>query len=125
MIQLRARRICFTILLSLIASSLPVIAGAASSGPPAGKYACYNYGYNFQTFYNGVTLIIEDGSHYTTQGANFTGHYRYLQNGSIVFSSGKLRGLKSRFRQGHGGKAILIGFKNGHATNTAVCGLSH
>ncbi len=125
MIREAARRACFGLLIALIASSLPAIAGAASSGPPAGKYACYNYGFNFQVFYNGVTLIIEDDSHYTTQGAKFTGRYRYLQNGSIVFASGKLQGLTSRFRPGPGGKAILIDFRDGRATNTAVCGMLH
>ncbi len=47
MIRGAARRICFGLLIALIASSLPAIADAASSGPPAGKYACYNYGFNF------------------------------------------------------------------------------
>ncbi|MDH2910640.1 MAG: hypothetical protein HKL92_08635 [Candidatus Eremiobacteraeota bacterium] len=125
MIRSVARSTLIVVFIALMAPILTAPAGAASAPPPVGKYACYNYGFNFQAFYNGVTLILKDGSHYTTQGATYVGRYRYLQNGSIVFASGKLQGLTSRFRPGPGGKAILIDFRDGRATNTAVCGMLH
>lgn len=95
----------------------------AAQGPAPGKYACYNYGFGFQSFYNGVTVVIERGNRYTTRGASFTGLYRYNPSTkSIVFLSGKLRGLRSWYRPGAPAGAILIAFRNGNATNTAVCG---
>lgn len=77
-------------------------------------------------YYNGVTVIIEPGGRYTTQGASFTGTYRFVAAGQqIQFLTGKLAGLRSHFRSSASGKSIVIAFKNHNATNTAVCGRLH
>lgn len=120
-ILLRGFYLVLAACLGLTVAAQPAI---ASSGPPLGRYACYDYGYNFRAFYNGVTVVIEPGSHYTTQGANFTGRYRYA-GGRIEFLSGKLAGLRSWYTASAHGHAIHIAFRNGNTTNTAVCGRLH
>ena len=99
---------------------------AASAGPPPGRYACYGFGFNAQTFFTGVTIVILDGGKYTTKGGHFTGAYTFTSGGGrIEFTSGKLEGLKSWYTSSNSGKAIHVAFKNGKATNTAVCGILH
>ena len=110
----------------LALSTLLFPASALAGGPPLGRYACYNYGFNMQAFYDGVTVVLESGSRYTTAGAAFTGIYRYVPAGKrIVYVTGKLRGLRSWLRQDGSKSAILIAFHDGNATNTAVCGRIH
>jgi len=102
------------------------VGAAAAGGPPSGKYACYQFGFNAQMFFNGVTVVIQPGGHYTTAGASFTGDYRFVPQGArIIYTSGKLAGLKSWYIQSAGGQAIYITFHDGKATNTAVCGRMH
>lgn len=118
-----ALRFAFVLGVGAVLTASPAV---ASSGPPLGRYACYNYGFNFQSFYNGVTVVIESGSRYTTAGAAFTGTYRYIPAGKrIVYVTEKLRGLRSWLRQDGAKSAIMIAFHNGNATNTAVCGRIH
>lgn len=96
------------------------------SGPPLGRYTCYQFGFNAQMFYNGVTVDILEGGKYTTEGSNFTGSYEFVSQGAkIIYVSGKLQGLSSWYRLNSKGKAIYIAFKNGRATNAAVCGIIH
>lgn len=114
------------VLVLLCGSSLAMSPAAASDGPPLGRYACYAYGFGMAGYYNGVTVILESGNRYTTQGASFTGTYRYVSAGNQVqFLTGKLAGLRSRYRSSASGHSIIIGFKNHNAINTAVCSKIH
>jgi hypothetical protein len=111
---------------ALCAIGLTAAPAVASGGPPLGKYACYAYGFGMTGYYNGVTVILEPGNRYTTQGASFTGTYRYVAAGNQVqFLTGKLAGLRSRYRSSASGHSIIIAFKNHNATNTAVCSKLH
>lgn len=102
-------------------------AAAAAAGPPTGKYACYQAGFNGLSYYNGVTVVIERHARYTTKGAHFQGKYRYIAQGKrIKYLTGKLHGLRSWYdvdQSGH--QAIYITFIDGTAKNTAVCGRLH
>lgn len=53
---------------------------AAFSGPQTGRYACYSCGFNMQSFYDLVTVVIEQFARYY-RGAHFTGVYNYAGNG--------------------------------------------
>jgi hypothetical protein len=118
------RRALFLIALGFGAFS--VLPAQASDGPPPGRYACYAYGFGMGGYYNGTTVVIEPGGHYTTVGASYTGNYRYVAAGKKVqFLTGKLAGLRSWYRSSASGKSILIAFKNHTATNTAVCSKLH
>lgn len=113
-------------LIALVFGAFSTLPARASDGPPPGRYACYAYGFGMAGYYNGVTVIIEPGGRYTTQGASFTGTYRYVASGrQVQFLTGKLAGLRSRYRSSASGKSIVIAFKNRNATNTAVCSKLH
>ncbi len=111
---------------ALVLGAFFALPARAADGPPPGRYACYAYGFGMAGYYNGVTVVIEPGGRYTTQGASFTGQYRYVAAGQQVqFLSGKLAGLRSHYRSSASGKSIIIAFKNRNATNTAVCSKLH
>jgi hypothetical protein len=112
--------------IALTFSAFSALPAYASDGPPTGRYACYAYGFGMAGYYNGVTVVIQPGGRYTTQGANFTGDYRYVAAGQQVqFLTGKLAGLRSHYRSSASGHSIIIAFKNHNATNTAVCSKLH
>jgi hypothetical protein len=97
-------------------------ASVAASGPPAGKYACYAY-VGYTTYYNGTTVILKSGHHYTTKGAHLIGRYA-VKGKKVIFRSGKLKGFKSLWRvDGSGTPALIVEFPNHSSTNTATCGL--
>ena len=104
-------------------TALPTLASGAA-GPPPGRYACYAY-VGSTPYYNGTTVILKKGGHYTTKGAHDTGRYA-VHGKHVVFRSGKLRGFRTTWRvDGSGTAALIIEFPNNHATNTATCGLLH
>jgi len=118
------RAVLFVLALSL--GAFTALPANAADGPPPGRYACYAYGFGMAGYYNGVTVVIEPGGRYTTQGASFAGQYRYVAAGQQVqFLTGKLAGLRSHYRSSASGKSIIIAFKNHKSTNTAVCSKLH
>jgi len=112
--------------IALVLGAFSIQPARAADGHPPGRYACYAYGFGMGGYYNGVTVVIEPGGRYTTQGASSTGQYRYVAaGGQVQFLTGKLAGLRSHYRSSASGKSIVIGFKNHNATNTAVCSKLH
>jgi hypothetical protein len=110
-----------SILVAAAAVIAPPAASVAASGPPTGKYACYAY-VGSTPYYNGTTVILKSGHHYTTKGAHFTGRYA-IKGKKVIFRSGKLKGFKSLWRvDGSGTPALIIEFPNHSSTNTATCG---